>query len=81
MTRIGDPMDHKENMYTNEFLINKKVGSGRQQELVRRKRKYQSSIKTFYLKRWSNWMKSLIKTKICDEYELTMMVSHGLLLS
>jgi hypothetical protein len=26
------------------------------------KGKYKSSIKLFYLKRWSNWMKVLIKT-------------------
>jgi hypothetical protein len=41
------------------------------------KGKYQSSVKPFYLKRWSNWMKSLITTKIYDQYELAMMVSHG----
>jgi hypothetical protein len=45
------------------------------------KGKYQSSVKPFYLKRWSNWMKILIKKKRCDQYEITMMVSHGLSLS
>jgi hypothetical protein len=45
------------------------------------KRKYQSSVKPFYLKRWNNLMKSLIKKKKYDQYELTMMVSHGLSLA
>jgi hypothetical protein len=39
MTEIGAPMDHKENMYKNEVCIKKKVGGGRQQDLVRRKKK------------------------------------------
>jgi hypothetical protein len=39
MTRIGDLADHKENMYNNEVLRNNKVGSGRQRDPVRRKRK------------------------------------------
>jgi len=38
----------------------------------------QSSVKPFYLKRWSKWMKRLTKTKECDQCELTMMVSHAL---
>jgi hypothetical protein len=64
MNGIGDHMDHKENMYKNESHRKKKVGGGRQQDLERRKKgKYQSSVKPFYLKRWSNWMKSLIETK------------------
>jgi hypothetical protein len=75
MTWIGAPADHKENMYKNEFLRKKKVGGRRQKDSVRRKRKYQSSVKPFYLKRWSNWMKNLIKTKICYHHEITMMVS------
>jgi hypothetical protein len=39
MTRIGAPVDHKENMYNNEVHRKKKVGGGRQQDLERRKRK------------------------------------------
>jgi len=38
MTRIGDPADHKENMYNNEVRKNK-VGGGRHQDLGRRKMK------------------------------------------
>jgi hypothetical protein len=77
MTRIGAPANHKTNMYKNEVRRKKKVGGGgRQQDLVRRKMNFWSSVKPFYLKRWSNWIKSLIKTEICDQYELTMMVSH-----
>jgi hypothetical protein len=39
MTGIGAPADHKENIYKNEVCRRKKVGGGRQQDLVRRKRK------------------------------------------
>jgi hypothetical protein len=74
-TRIGAPADHKENIHKNESCRRKKVGGKRQQDLVRRKESYQSSVKPFYLKRWSNWMNDLIKKERCDQYELTMMVS------
>jgi hypothetical protein len=37
--------------------------------------------KPFYLKRWSNWMKSLIKAERRDQYKLTMMVSLRLSLA
>jgi hypothetical protein len=35
---------------------------------------YESSVKPFYLKKWSNWMEDLINKEGCDEYEITMMV-------
>jgi hypothetical protein len=37
MIGIGDPVDHKENMYKNEARRKKKVGGGRKQDLERRK--------------------------------------------
>jgi hypothetical protein len=40
MTGIGAPVDHEENMYKNEAGRKKKVGSGRHQDLVRRKGNY-----------------------------------------
>jgi hypothetical protein len=39
MNGIGDPIDHKSNMYKNEVRRKKKVGGGRQHDLVRRKKK------------------------------------------
>jgi hypothetical protein len=39
MTGIGAPEDHKENMYKNEVHRKKKLGDGRQQDLVRIKKK------------------------------------------
>jgi hypothetical protein len=37
----------------------------------------ESSVKPLYLKRWSKWMKRLTKIEECDQYKLTMMVSHA----
>jgi hypothetical protein len=39
MNGIGAPTNHKENMHKNEVHRKKKVGGGRQQDLVRRKGK------------------------------------------